>query len=61
MEPLYNICDPIFVRILKLYEVEIVVAIGKFCETRAQKAIKKYLSSTSIKVQKTYNYNFITI
>ncbi|XP_045776673.1 single-strand selective monofunctional uracil DNA glycosylase [Maniola jurtina] len=50
MEPLYNICDPIFVKILKLYEVEIVVAIGKFCETRAQKAIKKYLPSSSIKI-----------
>ncbi|XP_069360808.1 single-strand selective monofunctional uracil DNA glycosylase [Maniola hyperantus] len=50
MEPLYNICDPIFVKILKLYEVEIIVAIGKFCETRAQKAIKKYLPSSSIKI-----------
>lgn len=50
MEPLYKICDPTFVQVLKLYEVEIVVAIGKFCETRAQKAIKKYLPTSSIKV-----------
>ncbi|XP_046971676.1 single-strand selective monofunctional uracil DNA glycosylase [Vanessa cardui] len=50
MEALYNICDPIFVKVLKLYEVEIVVAIGKFCETRAQKALKKYMPCNNIKI-----------
>lgn len=50
MEDLYNICDPIFVKVLKLYEVQIIVAIGKFCETRAQKALKKYMPYSNIKV-----------
>nr|XP_026489712.1 single-strand selective monofunctional uracil DNA glycosylase isoform X2 [Vanessa tameamea] len=50
MEGLYNICDPILVKVLKLYEVEIVVAIGKFCETRAQKALKKYMPCNNIKI-----------
>lgn len=50
MEPLYEICDPTFIQIVKLYEVEIIVAVGKFCETRAHKALKKYLPSNNIKV-----------
>lgn len=50
MQPLYEICDPIFCEILKLYEVQIVVAIGKFCETRATKAITRFLPSANIKV-----------
>ncbi|KAL4709369.1 hypothetical protein ACJJTC_013658 [Scirpophaga incertulas] len=50
MEPLYNICDPIFIEVLKLYEVQTIVAIGKFCETRALKALKKYLPDSSIQV-----------
>ncbi|CAH0728430.1 unnamed protein product, partial [Brenthis ino] len=50
IEGLYNICDPIFIKVLKLYEVEIIVAIGNFCKIRADKALKKYLPSSNIKV-----------
>ncbi|KAJ2944781.1 hypothetical protein O0L34_g1671 [Tuta absoluta] len=50
MEELFNICDPVFIKVLELYEVRTVVAIGKFCETRAQKATQKYLSGSSIEV-----------
>lgn len=50
MEELYNICDPIFFKVLELYEVETIIAVGKFCETRAQKILKKYLLRNEIKV-----------
>ncbi|XP_041969142.1 single-strand selective monofunctional uracil DNA glycosylase [Aricia agestis] len=50
MQPLYNICDPILIDVIKLYEVKVIVAIGKFCETRAQKALEKYLPFHSIQV-----------
>ncbi|CAH0594158.1 unnamed protein product [Chrysodeixis includens] len=42
VEELYNICDPIFSKILQLYKVEIIVAIGKFCETRAKEVLKRH-------------------
>ncbi|KAM3962424.1 single-strand-selective monofunctional uracil-DNA glycosylase [Aphomia sociella] len=48
--PLYNICDPIFAEVLQLYEVEIIVAIGKFCEKRAQKVIATYLPESQIEI-----------
>lgn len=51
MQQLYNICDPIFCKVIDLYEVETIVAIGKFCETRAAKALKKHLPSNNIKVK----------
>lgn len=50
MNPLFAICDPIFVKVLELYDVKTIVAIGKFCETRAQKALKQYLPESSIEV-----------
>ncbi|CAH2983299.1 unnamed protein product [Chilo suppressalis] len=50
MERLYDICDPIFVKVLQLYEVKTIVAIGKFCETRAQRALKKYLPDVPIEI-----------
>lgn len=54
MQTLYNICDPIFIDVVKLYEVKVIVAIGKFCEVRAQKALEKYLPSNSVQVCITY-------
>lgn len=56
MEQLYGICDPIFRKTIELYEVETIVAIGKFCETRAQKVLRKYSLSSTIKV---YTYLII--
>ncbi|CAG9789211.1 unnamed protein product [Diatraea saccharalis] len=50
MEPLFEICDPIFIRVLELYDVKTIVAIGKFCEVRAHRALKKYLPDHSIQV-----------
>ncbi|XP_068619260.1 single-strand selective monofunctional uracil DNA glycosylase [Battus philenor] len=47
MKALYEICDPVFIRVLELYQVQTIVAIGKFCEARAQKAIEEYLPSKS--------------
>ncbi|XP_037292996.1 single-strand selective monofunctional uracil DNA glycosylase isoform X2 [Manduca sexta] len=49
-EQLYSIIDPIFAEILELYDVKIIVAIGKFCEKRAQKTLAKYLPEKSIKI-----------
>lgn len=42
VDDLYKICDPIFSKVLELYEVEIIVAIGKFCETRAKEILKRH-------------------
>ncbi|CAH0690088.1 unnamed protein product [Spodoptera exigua] len=50
VEVLYRICDPVFHKVLELYEVEIIVAIGKFCETRAKETIKKYSLTRPVKV-----------
>ncbi|XP_059053181.1 single-strand selective monofunctional uracil DNA glycosylase-like isoform X1 [Achroia grisella] len=50
MRPLYAICDPIFVKVLEIYEVETIIAVGKFCEKRAQKAIKQYLPNATIQI-----------
>ncbi|GBP79981.1 Single-strand selective monofunctional uracil DNA glycosylase [Eumeta japonica] len=49
MQELYALCDPIFCKVLELYDVDIVIAIGKFCECRAIKAIARYLPSRDIK------------
>lgn len=51
MKELYEICDPIFSKVLELYEVEKIVAIGKFCETTAQRVLKKQFSSRNIEVR----------
>ncbi|XP_026314905.1 single-strand selective monofunctional uracil DNA glycosylase [Hyposmocoma kahamanoa] len=50
VEKLYSICDPFFTKVLDLYDVKTIVAVGKFCETRARKAIKKYLPSSNIEI-----------
>ncbi|XP_013192104.1 single-strand selective monofunctional uracil DNA glycosylase isoform X2 [Amyelois transitella] len=50
MAPLFDICDPTFIKVLQLYEVKLIIAIGKFCETRAQKALKNFLPHNSIQV-----------
>ncbi|XP_072929993.1 single-strand selective monofunctional uracil DNA glycosylase [Epargyreus clarus] len=50
VEALYNICDPVFVKVLQLYEVEKIVAIGNFCATRARKALDKYPINKSIEI-----------
>ncbi|CAH0690087.1 unnamed protein product [Spodoptera exigua] len=50
VEVLYRICDPVFHKVLELYEVEIIVAIGKFCETRAKETIKKYSLTRPVKI-----------
>lgn len=50
MQPLYDMCDPTFIKVLKLYDVQIIVAIGKFCETRAKKAVEKHLPNSSVQV-----------
>ncbi|KAJ8724015.1 hypothetical protein PYW07_007995 [Mythimna separata] len=50
VQELYNICDPVFHKVLELYEVEKIVAIGRFCETRAKETLKRYTSSRSIEV-----------
>ncbi|XP_049877484.1 single-strand selective monofunctional uracil DNA glycosylase [Pectinophora gossypiella] len=50
MENLFNICDRVLIKVLELYEVKTIVAIGKFCETRAQKAIKKYMSGSPVQI-----------
>lgn len=50
MTALFDICDPIFIKVLEIYEVEIIIAIGKFCEKRAQKALKKYLPESKIQI-----------
>ncbi|XP_053613538.1 single-strand selective monofunctional uracil DNA glycosylase-like isoform X2 [Plodia interpunctella] len=48
LRPLFDICDPIFCKVLQLYEVKIIIAIGKFCEKRAEKALKTYLPNNSV-------------
>ncbi|XP_028178366.1 single-strand selective monofunctional uracil DNA glycosylase isoform X1 [Ostrinia nubilalis] len=50
MQPLFEICDPIFIKILQLYDVETIVAVGKFCETRAQRALHRYLPGNCIQI-----------
>ncbi|KAJ0173718.1 hypothetical protein K1T71_010867 [Dendrolimus kikuchii] len=50
MEELYNICDPILCKVLELYNVDIIIAVGKFCETRAQKILKKYILPNKIQI-----------
>ncbi|KAG7298059.1 hypothetical protein JYU34_018829 [Plutella xylostella] len=50
MQPLYDMCDPTFIKVLKLYDVQIIVAIGKFCETRAKKAVEKHLPNSSVQI-----------
>ncbi|XP_045502500.1 single-strand selective monofunctional uracil DNA glycosylase [Colias croceus] len=42
MEPLYSMGDCVLADVLRLYEVETIVAIGRFCLTRAQKTISQY-------------------
>lgn len=42
MQALFDICDPIFIKVLELYDVKTIVAVGKFCETRALKALKMH-------------------
>lgn len=50
VQELYNICDPVFHKVLELYQVEYIVAIGKFCETRAKKTIEKYSLPKPVKI-----------
>ncbi|KAJ8724017.1 hypothetical protein PYW07_007997 [Mythimna separata] len=50
VQELYNICDSVFHKVLELYEVEKIVAIGKFCETRAKETLKRHTSSRSIEI-----------
>ncbi|XP_053613539.1 single-strand selective monofunctional uracil DNA glycosylase-like isoform X3 [Plodia interpunctella] len=50
LRPLFDICDPIFCKVLQLYEVKIIIAIGKFCEKRAEKALKTYLPNNSVQI-----------
>lgn len=50
MQPLYDICDPIFCKVLELYGVEKIIAIGRFCEARAKIVLKKYLPHKNIMV-----------
>ncbi|XP_047511589.1 single-strand selective monofunctional uracil DNA glycosylase [Pieris napi] len=50
MESLYNIGDLVFANVLRLYGVETVVAIGRFCLVRAQKAISQYILLKNVKV-----------
>lgn len=50
IKELYNICDPVFSKVLELYEVEKIVAIGKFCETRAKETLKRHPPSRSIQI-----------
>lgn len=54
MQELYSICDPIFCKVLELYEVTKIIAIGKFCEERAKKAVNKYLPAHHIEVRRYY-------
>ncbi|XP_050667915.1 single-strand selective monofunctional uracil DNA glycosylase [Leptidea sinapis] len=50
MEPLYNIGDLVLANVLRLYEVDTVVAIGRFCLLRAQKAISQYILLKNVKI-----------
>ncbi|CAB3248934.1 unnamed protein product, partial [Arctia plantaginis] len=50
IKDLYNICDPIFSKVLELYKVQKIVAIGRFCETRAKKILEKYPSLRPIQI-----------
>lgn len=50
VQELYRICDNVFHKVLELYEVEIIVAIGKFCETRAKETLKRFSLSRPIKI-----------
>ncbi|XP_047033578.1 single-strand selective monofunctional uracil DNA glycosylase [Helicoverpa zea] len=50
IQELYNICDRVFSKVLELYKVEKIVAIGKFCETRAKETLKKYPSLKTIQI-----------
>lgn len=50
MESLYNVGDVIFANVLRLYEVETVVAIGRFCSLRAQKIISRDSQLKNVKV-----------
>lgn len=57
MQELFNICDEAFIKVLDLYEVKIIVAIGKFCEIRAQKALKQHCTSRNIQVKAIGRYS----
>ncbi|CAH1637655.1 unnamed protein product [Spodoptera littoralis] len=50
VQELYRICDRVFHKVLELYEVEIIVAIGKFCETRAKETLNTFSLSKPIKI-----------
>ncbi|CAK1552256.1 unnamed protein product [Leptosia nina] len=50
MEQLYKTGDLVLANVLRLYEVETVVAIGRFCLLRAQKAISEYILLRNVKV-----------
>ncbi|CAK1583332.1 unnamed protein product [Parnassius mnemosyne] len=54
MKALYEICDQTFIRVLELYKVQTIVAVGKFCETRAHKAIEEHLPSKSRTIKVLY-------
>ncbi|XP_013171163.1 PREDICTED: single-strand selective monofunctional uracil DNA glycosylase [Papilio xuthus] len=54
MKALYEICDPIFIKVLELYNVQTIIAVGKFCETRAHKAIEAYLPSKGKTIKVLY-------
>lgn len=50
VEELYSICDATLSKVLELYQVEKIVAVGRFCETRAKKTLKKYSPSRPIQI-----------
>lgn len=60
VEKLYGICDPFFAKVIELYKVEKIVAVGKFCETRALKVAHKYLLAKSVEVG-THNQLLVLI
>lgn len=50
VEGCYEVCDRALYKIIKLYSVKVIIAIGGFSEKRAKKVIKSYFPSENIKI-----------
>lgn len=48
-DELFKVCDKSFIEVIKLYELKVIVAVGKFAEARAKAAIKR-INNCNIKV-----------